>query len=159
MTERASAGSSSSLNTVVVGLGSNLGDRPYNIRRALEALGRVMRVVRVSALHETEPVDAPAASPRFLNGVVVGYTLLGPEELLAELQAIEKRLGRAPRRVRNEPRVIDLDLVLYGARRMRTGALTLPHPRAHGRAFVLKPLREVTVPAISAFLTRRPLRR
>jgi 2-amino-4-hydroxy-6-hydroxymethyldihydropteridine diphosphokinase len=75
--------------------------------------------------------------------VVSGYTRLGPLELLGRMLEIEARLGRAPRRIRNEPRVIDLDLILFGAKRMRTRFLTLPHPRAHERAFVTEPMAEL----------------
>ncbi|HEV7240184.1 MAG TPA: 2-amino-4-hydroxy-6-hydroxymethyldihydropteridine diphosphokinase [Thermoanaerobaculia bacterium] len=125
--------------TVVIALGSNLGDRAYNLRRAIHHLP--IRVVRVSEFLETEPVDAPP--PMFLNAVVTGYTSLAPQALMSELLALEKRLGRARRGVRNEPRVIDLDLIAYGATRMRTPALTLPHPRAHEREFVMKPLRSI----------------
>jgi 2-amino-4-hydroxy-6-hydroxymethyldihydropteridine diphosphokinase len=104
-----------------------------------------MRVVRTSEVHETAPVDAPAGSPPFLNMVVLGHTSLAPMALLDTLQAIEHQLGRAPRRVHNEPRVIDLDLIAYGATRMRTSRLTLPHPRAFQREFVMEPLRELGV--------------
>lgn len=128
---------------VVIALGTNLGDRRYHLARAIHELRHDVRVVRVSSIHETEPVDAPPGSPWFLNMVVAGYTSLAPLELLDALQAIEKRLGRVRRGVRNEPRVIDLDLILYDAIRMRTPRLTLPHPRARQRAFVMEPLREV----------------
>ena len=122
--------------TVIIALGSNLGDREYNLRRAIDALP--IRVVRISPFIETEPVDAPP--PMFLNAVVTGYTTLGPVVLMHELLALEKKLGRARRGIRNEPRVIDLDLIAYGATRMRTRELTLPHPRAHQRDFVMTPL-------------------
>ena len=127
-------------HTVIIALGSNLGDRAYNLRRAIAALP--IRVVRVSAFIETEPVDAPP--PMFLNAVVAGYTHLGPHVLLHELLALEKKLGRRRRGIRNEPRVIDLDLITYGAVRMCTAELTLPHPRAHQREFVMKPLASVS---------------
>lgn len=81
--------------------------------------------------------------------VVTGLTRLPPHDLLRELLAIEARLGRV-RTIRNAPRVIDLDLIFYGARRIRTPELTVPHPRYHEREFVLAPLRE-----ISAFRSRR----
>lgn len=97
--------------------------------------------MRVSSIIETEPVDAPP--PRFLNAVLTGYTSLAPEALMAELLAIESRLGRARRRARNEPRVIDLDLILYGGHRLRTISLTVPHPRFREREFVMTPLREI----------------
>ena len=127
---------STSSTSVVIALGSNLGDRAYNLRRAIAALP--VRVVRVSTFIETEPVDAPP--PMFLNAVVVGYTSLGPHALMQELLALEKRLGRKRCGIRNEPRVIDLDLIAHGATRMRTPGLTLPHPRAREREFVMKPL-------------------
>lgn len=131
---------SSTISSVVIALGSNLGNRRYNLLRAVHALGDVVRIVRVSSIIETEPVDAPP--PRYLNMVVTGYTALSPEALLDELLAIERRLGRVRREVRNEPRVIDLDLILHGPRRRRTRRLTLPHPRALQRAFVMEPLSE-----------------
>jgi 2-amino-4-hydroxy-6-hydroxymethyldihydropteridine diphosphokinase len=130
------------VNAVVLSLGSNLGDRGYNLRRALHAIGAVVRIVRVSPVRETAAVDAPEGSPPFLNLVLIGTTVLSPHALLTELLAMEKRLGRVRRGVRNEPRVIDIDLILHGATRMRTTSLTLPHPRAHEREFVMGPLRE-----------------
>jgi 2-amino-4-hydroxy-6-hydroxymethyldihydropteridine diphosphokinase len=133
--------------TVVIALGSNLGNRRWYLCRALEDLKSAMTIVRVSGVVETEPVDAPAGSPRFLNMVVAGHTHLAPEALLDALQQIEKRLGRR-RAARNAPRVIDLDLVLHGARVMRTQRLTLPHPRYREREFVMTPLRELGLPFI-----------
>ena len=129
--------------TVLIALGSNLGDRSYFLRRAIHELGRAVRVVRLSRVHETRPVDAPSGSPDFLNMVIAGYTSLGPEALLEEMQAIEARLGRRRPAVRNAPRTIDLDLIAYDACLMRTRTLTLPHPRARERDFVMKPLAEI----------------
>ena len=129
--------------TVVIALGSNLGDRAYNLRRAIRELPFL--VVRLSSSIETGPVDAPP--PMFLNAVVIGYTTLGPHALLAALLSLEKRLGRRRRGARNEPRVIDLDLIAYDALRMRTRDLTLPHPRAHEREFVMGPWREISARA------------
>jgi 2-amino-4-hydroxy-6-hydroxymethyldihydropteridine diphosphokinase len=126
------------ISSVAIAVGSNLGDRRWYLRRATEELRRVISVVRVSPVMETEPVDAPP--PRFLNMVVVGHTTRTPEQLLEALQKIEFRLGRR-RTVRNAPRVIDLDLILYSARMQRTPTLTLPHPRYLQREFVMKPLR------------------
>ncbi len=131
---------SASNSTVVIALGSNLGDRRWYIRRAIEELRHVISIVRVSSIMETDPVDAPP--PKFLNAIVLGYTRLSPEELLDALQQIEKRLGRR-RTTRNAPRVIDLDLILHSAHVRHTRRLTLPHPRYREREFVTKPLREV----------------
>ena len=127
-------------STVVIALGSNLGDRRWYLRRAVEELRRVISVVRVSSIIETDPVDAPP--PKFLNMVVVGHTKLSPEKLLDALQEIETRMGRR-RSKRNAPRVIDLDLILHSANRRRSARLTLPHPRYRERDFVMRPLREV----------------
>ena len=131
--------------SVAVALGSNLGDRALNLRRAVHELRGVMSVVRVSRMIETKPVDAPAGSPDFLNMAVSGWTHLPPLDFLRALLDIEQRLGRV-RRGRNAPRTIDLDLILHDAHRMRTRELTLPHPRAHEREFVLMPLRDIGVP-------------
>ena len=131
------------MTSVLIALGTNLGDRHYNIARAIHALGDVMRVVRVSTIRETAPVDAPP--PSYLNAVVVGYTTLSPETMLAKLLGIEKRLGRVRRGVRNEPRVIDLDLIFHGAHRRNTRTLTLPHPRYREREFVMTPMRELRI--------------
>jgi len=128
--------------SVLIALGSNLGDRNRNLRRAIHELRECMHVVRVSSMHETAPVDAPAGSPPFMNAVVAGYTSLAPHALLDCLNDIERRLGRR-RGVRNAPRTIDLDLILYSARVMRSERLTIPHPRYLGRAFVREPLREL----------------
>jgi len=128
--------------SVLIALGSNLGDRAYYLRRAIHELRHAVDVVRVSSFIETEPVDAPAGSPRFLNAVVAGSTHLAPQALLDALLAIETRLGRR-RGVRNAPRVIDLDLILHSAHRVRTRTLTLPHPRFREREFVMAPLREL----------------
>lgn len=128
--------------SVAIALGSNLGDRARHLRAAIDALGDVMRVVRVSPVRETAPVDAPPGSPPFLNMAVSGYTSLSPEALLDALLAIERRLGRR-RGIRNAPRSIDLDLIFHSANVRRTRKLTLPHPRYRQRVFVLEPLREV----------------
>lgn len=128
--------------SVLIALGSNLGDRVRNMRAAVDELRRVIGVVRVSRIIETDPVDAPPGSPRFLNAVVAGHTSLRPEALLDALQSIEQKLGRR-RGVRNAPRTIDLDLIVYGAHRMRTKRLTVPHPRAAEREFVVAPFREL----------------
>jgi 2-amino-4-hydroxy-6-hydroxymethyldihydropteridine diphosphokinase len=125
--------------SVLIALGSNLGDRALFLRRAISSLRGVIHVVRVSSFIETDPVDAPP--PKYLNAVVAGYTDLSPSALLDALHEIESRLGRR-RTTRNAPRVIDLDLILHSANLIRTRTLTLPHPRYLDREFVLGPLRE-----------------
>lgn len=138
--------STSSTEFVVVALGSNLGDRRLNLARAIHEMRTAVRIVRLSQIHETEPVDAPPGSQRFFNMVVAGYTALSPEELMASLLRVEARLGRVRRGVRNAPRIIDLDVILFGAILRRSPSLTLPHPRYRDREFVMTPLRELSLP-------------
>ena len=129
-------------NSVVIALGSNLGDRRLHLAHALDALRREIGVVKVSSIYETAAVDSPPGSPPYLNMVVLGHTSLAPLALLEVLQQIERGLGRR-RGIRNAPRTIDLDLIVYSGVRMWTPRLTLPHPRYAQRAFVMEPLREV----------------
>jgi 2-amino-4-hydroxy-6-hydroxymethyldihydropteridine diphosphokinase len=128
--------------SVLIALGSNLGDRALFLRRAISLLAEVVHVVRVSSFMETDPVDAPP--PKYLNAVVAGYTELPPMSLLDALRKIESRLGRR-RTTRNAPRVIDLDLILHSANLVRTRTLTVPHPRYREREFVLGPMRELNL--------------
>lgn len=134
------------LASVVIALGSNLGDRGRNLRRAIQALRGAVDVVRISRIRETDPVGAPAGSPRFLNAVVIGQTRLAPEALLGALLSIEKQLGRRRPAPRNAPRTIDVDLILHSANLRRSRELTLPHPRYLEREFVMTPLRELGLP-------------
>jgi 2-amino-4-hydroxy-6-hydroxymethyldihydropteridine diphosphokinase len=113
-----------------------------------------MRVVRISSVHETKPVDAPPGSPNFFNLVIAGYTRLGPRELLDSLLAIEKKLGRV-RRERNAPRTIDLDLILHSAHVMKMKGLTLPHPRYLDRTFVMDPIRELRLTWVDPLTRKR----
>jgi 2-amino-4-hydroxy-6-hydroxymethyldihydropteridine diphosphokinase len=129
-----------------VAMGANVGDSEESILRAMRRLqelsdGPMLR----SSLWQTSPVDCPPGSPPFVNAVVglsprVGET---PESLLVKLQAIEKEFGRQPKKVLNEPRPLDLDLIAFGPASRATPSLTLPHPRAHVRRFVLQPLSEI----------------
>ena len=126
-----------------VALGSNLGDRAGNLLLAVRGMMEAaICVCRVSSIYETEPVsDVP--QPPFLNMVVeVGTPLPGPEQVMARLLRIEFLLGRT-RGLKDGPRTIDLDLLLYGDHESDTEFLRLPHPRMHVRRFVLEPLVEV----------------
>jgi 2-amino-4-hydroxy-6-hydroxymethyldihydropteridine diphosphokinase len=127
---------------VFVGLGANLGDAQATLLAAFDALDGLpgTRAVARSSLYRSAPVDA--TGPDYINAVAELRTALDPEALLAALQAIEARFGRE-RTVRNAPRTLDLDLLLYGARRIATPALTVPHPRLAERAFVVVPLAEI----------------
>lgn len=127
---------------VFVALGTNLGDREENLARAVRELeDRGFGVTAKSSVYETEPVGGPAQEA-YLNAVVQGETSLAPEELLTACLGIERALGRK-RTVKNAARTLDLDILLFGDLVMRTGFLTLPHPRLHERRFVLVPLAEI----------------
>jgi len=130
----------------IIALGSNLGDPVWNVLQAVERLKQFSdEPLLVSSLWQTAPVDCPPDSPRFINAVVALRPRPDetPESLLSKLLELEKEFGRGPRTVRNEPRPLDLDLIMFG-RQVRSGAdLTLPHPRAHQRRFVLEPLAEI----------------
>lgn len=141
-----------------VGLGSNLGDRLAATRDAIRRLRRVPGVCvrRVSTLRETEP-QGVADQPPFLNGAAEIEVALAPEELLDHLLRIENELGRV-RTERWGPRTIDLDLLLFGSRRIATRRLTVPHPRLTERRFVLEPLAELCPERIVPG-TRRNVRR
>ncbi|PYT99329.1 MAG: 2-amino-4-hydroxy-6-hydroxymethyldihydropteridine diphosphokinase [Acidobacteria bacterium] len=128
--------------TVYLSLGSNLGDREKNLRSAIATLadGKV-RVTRVSSFYETEPVDL-LEQPWFLNCVVQGETDVSPLDLLRALRGIEARLG-SNKLVPKGPRLIDLDILLYGDQVIDTQELQVPHPRMLLRKFVLVPLAEI----------------
>lgn len=125
-----------------VGVGANLGDAVSTVRAALQALDALPDTLRVasSSLYRSAPVEA--AGPDFINAVAELQTTLPPLELLHRLQAIEHAFGRV-RSVRNAPRTLDLDLLSCGDLVLHSDELTLPHPRAHLRAFVLLPLAEI----------------
>jgi 2-amino-4-hydroxy-6-hydroxymethyldihydropteridine diphosphokinase len=126
-----------------VGLGANLGPREITLLRAVDLLAETegVEVQAVSQLRETEPVGV-VEQPRFLNGAVVLDTSLSPRELLDRLLEIERELGRV-RDVRWGPRVVDLDLLVYGDRQIDEPGLRVPHPRLHERRFALEPLAEL----------------
>lgn len=131
------------MTVAYVGIGSNLDDPRAQVLQAFDALDRLphTRLVKKSALYRSAPLGY-AEQPPFVNAVAQLDTGLPAERLLAELQAIEARHGRR-RSFPNAPRTLDLDLLLFGAARIATPTLTVPHPRMHERAFVLKPLQEI----------------
>ncbi len=124
-----------------LGLGSNLGQRDANLRRALERLAPYARPLAVSPLYETEPWGV-GPQPRFLNAVVSVEPRLSPRPLLAALKRIEADLGRQPGPAA-APRPIDLDILYYDRLVIDEPDLVIPHPRLHLRAFVLVPLADL----------------
>ena len=140
----------------VVSLGSNVEPRAEYLQRALAALSALpgTRLAASSSVLETEPVDVPPefAEMRFLNQAAVFETALEVHDFSRRMHAVEDALGRV-RTVRNGPRTIDLDLIDFGGLRLDEPELTLPHPRAHLRDFVLRPLAELGINDIITAIT------
>jgi 2-amino-4-hydroxy-6-hydroxymethyldihydropteridine diphosphokinase len=131
-----------------LGLGSNLGDRTAEIRQAVQALAALGRVAAVSALYETEP-EGGVPEPRYLNAAVRLETELSARALLIACLDIERKRGRIrPEDKRKVPRVIDIDLLLYGAEVRDEPGLALPHPALLARPFVRIPLADVALPGL-----------
>jgi 2-amino-4-hydroxy-6-hydroxymethyldihydropteridine diphosphokinase len=129
-----------------IALGSNLGDTRELILLAMERLQELSeQPLEKSSLFETAPVDCPPGSPHFVNAVagLIPRESESPESLLRKLHALEKEFGRTPKKVLNEARPLDLDLIAFKNETRATPELTLPHPRAHLRRFVLEPLAEI----------------
>jgi len=126
--------------TVYLGLGSNLGNRQENLDQALKLLALRMRLGKVSSIYDTEPIGN-VNQPRFLNLACEAFTRLSPEGLLALVKGIEQKMGRYSRS--GEPRIIDIDILLYGDKVINTRDLVIPHPQIADRSFVLVPLAEI----------------
>ena len=144
-----------------IGLGSNLGHPRRRLARALTDLARLPRsqLLAASGNYLTAPVGAGEPQPDYVNAVAALRTSLAPGAVLRQLRAIERRHGRRRQRAerRNSPRLLDLDLLLFGRCRLSQSHLTVPHPRMHERAFVLRPLLDIapaaTIPGRGAART------
>jgi 2-amino-4-hydroxy-6-hydroxymethyldihydropteridine diphosphokinase len=136
-------------------LGSNIGDRTANLRAAIAALEALGKVKQISSFYETEPVEF-TAQDWFVNGVVELDTKLSPRELIDAMLGIEQQMGR--RRDRHKgPRIIDLDLLLFGEDIVDEHGLKVPHPAMHERRFVLAPLAEIAPKAFHPVLEQSAL--
>jgi 2-amino-4-hydroxy-6-hydroxymethyldihydropteridine diphosphokinase len=133
--------------TVYLSLGSNIGDREQNLLSAIDELPHAgVAIAKVSSFYETEPVDL-REQPWFLNCVVVAETHFDALMLLRALREIETKMG-SKKLVAKGPRLIDMDILLYGSETIDTPELQVPHPRMHLRRFVLVPLAEIAVGVI-----------
>ncbi len=130
------------METAYIGVGSNIGDRARYLDSAVNAVRDLGEVIALSQVYDTEPCDVPSPQNRYLNMVVGLDTALSPIQLLDGMLAIERNHGRI-RTVRNAPRTLDLDILFYGSLKIDSPRLTVPHPRAHDRAFVLVPMSDV----------------
>src|SRR5690349_22171819 len=132
------------IRQAIIALGSNLGDRLQRIQGGVAAIEDTpeVKIVGISSIYETTPVDSPVDAGPYLNAVVLIDTTLTVHQLLDRALAIEDAFGR-DRSVKNAPRTLDVDLIVVGQRVADDDRLTLPHPRAHDRAFVLVPWVEI----------------
>ena len=135
------------MTTAFVGLGSNLAHPRRQLARAVRAIGRLprMSVIAVSPAYATAPIGCETPQPDYVNAVIAVSTTLAPRALLHALHSIERRARRRRdlEHKRNAARTLDLDLLLYGRRRVHVPGLAVPHPRMHQRAFVLRPLVDI----------------
>lgn len=130
------------MTTIYLSLGSNIGNREENLRAAIAALPALgVRVTRKSSIYETEPVDY-LNQDWFLNCALEGVTEVAPAELLHRLRALETQMG-SKKEFAKGPRLIDLDILLYGDQTIDAAELQIPHPRMYLRRFVLAPLAEI----------------
>lgn len=127
-----------------IALGSNLGRKRENILSAIRELQelRGLRLLKVSSFVRTKAAGGPKGQPDYLNAAIKIKTVISPQILLKKIKDIEKKLGRV-KTVRNGARIIDIDILLYGERRIHTRQLIIPHPRMFKRDFVIRPLSEV----------------
>ncbi len=139
-------------NSVFIGLGSNLEDRLSQINKALELLSfeNYLNFCSISSYYETEPVGV-GPQPAYLNAVAEFSCTISPEKLLNFILSIEEKMGRV-RITKGSPRLIDLDILLYGSYVLKTSSLEIPHPRMHERRFVLMPLSEIAPKAFHPIL-------
>lgn len=133
------------MEKVFLSLGSNLGDRKKNIISAVELLRKTkeIKIEELSKIIETEPWGNER-QPKFKNAVLKIKTGLAPGQLFIIIKGIEKTLGRKPSKIKWGPRVIDIDILLYGKRKIKNRMLEVPHPHMHERLFVLKPFAEIS---------------
>ena len=149
VTEQCDTSVPSAGTEVFLAFGTSRGDREAFCRFALDELKKGNFLIRkVSPLYETDPVDCEEGVPPFLNGVLQGVWNGSAEELLTLCQSIERRAGRPEKHSSRQSRELDLDIILFGREIIRTARLTVPHPRAFQRAFVLVPMNEIAPEAV-----------
>jgi 2-amino-4-hydroxy-6-hydroxymethyldihydropteridine diphosphokinase len=140
------------MHVIYLALGTNLGDRMENLRRATASLSPIIHVTALSSVYETPPWGY-ADQPAFLNMALVGETKNSPSDLIAFLKNLETVLGRE-KTFRNGPRLIDMDILFYDDLLVDEPGLVIPHPRLHERAFVLVPLNEIALDFVHPVLKR-----
>jgi 2-amino-4-hydroxy-6-hydroxymethyldihydropteridine diphosphokinase len=137
--------------TVYLGLGGNLGYREENLRKVREFISERLKIDKASSIYETEPISE-IKQPKYLNMVVKTHTSLSPTGLLITLKSIEIKMGRMPDPRPNAPRIIDIDILIYGDKIVNNDQLIIPHVRLHERAFALVPFAEIAPEVIHPVL-------
>jgi len=132
---------------VYLSLGSNLGDREKHLREAISRLRDLGAIRQISAFYETQPVEVSTEQPWFLNSALALETELPAQEFLSGMLAVEQSMGRI-RKEPKGPRIIDIDILLFGNNVLDTPELTVPHPAMHQRRFVLEPLAEIAAEVV-----------
>jgi 2-amino-4-hydroxy-6-hydroxymethyldihydropteridine diphosphokinase len=130
------------MSNVFISIGSNLGNKYQNIKSAISKLKKLGKILEISSLYITSPLENKN-QPYFYNCVVEINTKLKPKELLKKIKEIEKNMGRKESEKRYQPRIIDLDILFYGKKIVKSKTLTIPHKKLHQRKFVLWPLAEI----------------
>ncbi len=130
------------MNKVIIAIGTNVGNRKQNIKRALELLSKKIEILRMSSFYRTKPREGVSGG-WFLNGVISARTSMSPVILLRFLQSIENEMGRPVNHEKNTERIIDLDILFYDNRVIRKPNLLIPHPKLTERKFVLKGLNQI----------------
>lgn len=128
-------------NKVYLGLGTNLGTRKTNLQTAINEISKFATIIKKSSIYETDPIGYENQR-KFLNMVIEIQTKLIPTKLLEKTQKTEKKMGRI-KNILNGPRIIDIDILLYNQKKIKTKNLEIPHPRMHERKFVLEPFAEI----------------
>lgn len=143
------------MKTAYLGLGSNLANKRANVRKAIQLIRTIkcLKVISVSGLYRTEPWGYKD-QPSFLNAAVKIETSLSPLKLLLFLKGIEKKMGRKSHKIKWGPRIIDIDILLYGMDKLKNRTLQIPHPGMHERTFVLGPLAEIAPRAVHPVLKK-----
>jgi len=141
----------------ILSLGSNQGDRKTNILNAINILKRKdgIRIIRLSSIYETVPEGVNSSHPDYLNAVVMIETNLLPRELINLTELIEKQMGRKDKG-KLLPRIIDIDILFYEDRIIRTSKFEIPHPGLHKRFFVLFPLKEICDDFVHPLFNKKP---
>ena len=143
------------MEKIIIGIGSNIGDKEGNIRKAILLLSEILNNIKVAPIYISKAVGYEN-QPNFLNTVISGFTELPPNDLLNKVKEIEEKIGRR-NRFRWGPREIDIDILFYGDIIIKTESLEIPHPRIHERDFVIIPLIDIE-PNIIHPIFKKPLK-